>query len=102
MPRIRKGYRAPWEKLQRKPPRESGDAGFYTSPAWRKLRAVFFANPDNKFCLPCRGRGVYKPANVADHIVPIKRGGDPLKIANLQPLCTACHASKSATERNNI
>ena len=30
-----------------------------------------------------------------DHIVPLRRGGDPWAVENLQALCRSCHVEKS-------
>ena len=39
------------------------------------------------------------PAQMVDHIVPINKGGAPLDLNNLQSLCNACHAAKSAKDK---
>lgn len=39
-----------------------------------------------------------KPADVVDHIVPIKKGGAELDESNLQPLCHSCHNKKTYYE----
>jgi 5-methylcytosine-specific restriction enzyme A len=38
------------------------------------------------------------PSTVADHITPVRLGGDFWDINNLQGLCASCHNSKSAKE----
>ena len=40
------------------------------------------------------------PANVVDHIISIKDGGEALEVKNLQSLCTMHHNQKSAREGN--
>jgi 5-methylcytosine-specific restriction enzyme A len=37
-------------------------------------------------------------ATDVDHILAIEDGGQPWAIANLQPMCRACHATKTNTE----
>jgi 5-methylcytosine-specific restriction enzyme A len=45
--------------------------------------------------------GVAMPSTDADHIVPIRAGGDPWDHTNLQGLCHSDHARKTQLERNN-
>ena len=33
-----------------------------------------------------------------DHVIPLKRGGPPFDLRNLQSLCVGCHLVKSAEE----
>jgi 5-methylcytosine-specific restriction protein A len=54
----------------------------------RALRGV-------KSCRMCSGPGPFE----ADHIIPRHRGGTHAP-ENLQPLCRACHASKTSAEGN--
>lgn len=64
-----------------------GDRSFYQSKAWKNTRDAFIrANPK---CIGCGG-----VANVADHRVRIKDGGDPIAWSNLQAMCSKCHNSK--------
>ena len=44
-------------------------------------------------CAVCR---LY--ANECDHVRPLKLGGDPYDEANLQALCSYCHAAKTRLE----
>jgi 5-methylcytosine-specific restriction protein A len=67
--------------------------GPYNTSSWRKLRyQVIQAGP---VCATCRRA----PSIVADHIQPVRLGGEFWDINNLQGLCTRCHNSKSAKER---
>lgn len=50
-------------------------------------------------CEECERRGRLTPAQMVDHIVPINKGGTPLDMDNLQSLCNACHARKSAQDK---
>ena len=70
---------------------------FYRSTAWRKLRAIKISM--NPFCELCEKKGIVKAAKEVDHIKPIRQGGAPLSLDNLQSLCTPCHAAKSAKEK---
>ena len=58
---------------------------------WYRLRAYILAR-DSGLCRVC-GR----PASEVDHIVPKSRGGTDDE-DNLQTICTACHAQKTARE----
>ena len=50
-------------------------------------------------CEECLKVGRLTPAQMVDHIVPINKGGASLDIENLQSLCNACHARKSAKDK---
>lgn len=66
----------------------------YGAP-WRTMRqAVLNETPMCAECLRC-GRPV--PATQVDHIIPKARGGTD-DHANLQALCSRCHAVKTARE----
>ena len=70
---------------------------FYRNAPWRKLRERQLAKEPS--CRHCADKGKLTPATVADHITPIRLGGEPLDIDNLMSLCKPCHASKSVKER---
>jgi 5-methylcytosine-specific restriction protein A len=72
-------------------------ADFYNSAAWRKLSLSF--RIDNPLCIECAKKGIVSASQVADHIVPIKQGGDRYDRGNLQALCHSCHNRKSAKEK---
>lgn len=67
--------------------------GPYNSTAWRKLRLQVLR--EYPICNNCKRL----PSTVADHITPVRLGGDFWDINNLQGLCASCHNSKSAKER---
>ena len=70
---------------------------FYRMAAWRKLRArVLEAQP---FCRECMSQQIVTPAQMVDHIQPIRLGGAPMDEANLNAMCNSCHAKKSNKER---
>ena len=50
------------------------------------------------FCEECYKNGTIIKATMVDHIVPIKQGGAPLDMDNLQSLCWSCHSRKSIEE----
>lgn len=51
------------------------------------------------FCRSCKARGIYKAAQMVDHIRPINDGGAKLDDANLQSLCFSCHNRKTKQEQ---
>lgn len=69
---------------------------FYQSSAWQNLKKLKLAT--NPLCEECQRNGKLVPAKMVDHIVPIKQGGEPLAINNLQSLCWSCHSRKSVKE----
>ncbi len=64
---------------------------------WRLCRLMYLrANP---LCATCLAKGFTTVATEVDHIVPLKRGGERLDVANLQSLCKPCHSRKTGRER---
>jgi 5-methylcytosine-specific restriction protein A len=77
-------------------PFTAGRRWYYTA-RWRRLRADVLA--DAPLCVACLEAGRLTPATDVDHVH--RHAGDPAAFwsrANLQPLCHACHSSKTATE----
>ncbi|MFT5760915.1 MAG: 5-methylcytosine-specific restriction protein A [Polaribacter sp.] len=82
---------------ERKPfERENSNTEFYNSWPWRKLRKRFLAA--NPLCVDCEAKDMITKSTVADHIVRINAGGEPLNEKNLQALCEHHHNKKSAFE----
>jgi 5-methylcytosine-specific restriction endonuclease McrA len=68
------------------------DKAYLSSSAWRHMRGrVLTEEPI------CRVRGCYQPSVTADHILNRRRGGTHDR-SNLQGLCKAHHAAKTAKE----
>lgn len=63
----------------------------YHSVQWRKLRLLHLRS--SPLCAVCQ-----QPAVVADHITPIRQGGHPWAMENLQSLCLVCHSKKRNME----
>lgn len=76
--------------------RANSNTEFYNSWKWRKFRKSFLMR--NPLCKHCAEAGVDTVATVADHIVPINKGGETLNKNNLQPLCEYHHNKKSGSE----
>lgn len=69
---------------------------FYHTGTWKRLRADVLR--EEPLCRECAKRGIVKAAQMVDHIVPIRQGGDKMSKGNLQPLCRACHERKTIDE----
>jgi len=69
---------------------------FYNSRAWRRLSHAY--RQANPLCEECKRSGRIKQAQVVDHIIPIRVGGDPYDMDNLQRLCAKCHNKTSGQE----
>lgn len=67
--------------------------------AWRKIRAVALRR-DLHLCQPCLKQGRTTPATAVDHIINKAAGGTD-ELSNLQSICEACHAEKTAAEGND-
>jgi len=74
------------------------DSKFYNSYAWRKYRKIYLES--HPVCVMCEAEGIVTPANVVDHIVPIRQGGDKFDEKNLQALCRRHHDVKSGRDRH--
>lgn len=66
--------------------------GFYSSPAWRRLRLLVLER-DGWLC-QIRGPGCQVDATEGDHIVPIVDGGAKLDMSNVRASCKHCNASR--------
>lgn len=63
---------------------------------WQRVRLMYLrAHP---LCAECGRRGQVTVADMVDHVRPIADGGAVLDEANLQSLCHACHARKTAQD----
>ncbi|WKW47284.1 HNH endonuclease signature motif containing protein [Myroides sp. JBRI-B21084] len=93
-----KKIKRPWV-FERKPfERTRTHADFdYNARKWRKLRAAQLTQ--FPFCKHCDQLNIITIATVADHIVPVKKGGAGYELSNLQSLCKKCHDKKSAKDK---
>ena len=72
------------------------ERNFYQSVRWRSVRAAFLR--EHPTCKACSALGYIAAAVVADHVQPLKDGGERFGWQNLQPLCVSCHNRKTARE----
>lgn len=61
----------------------------------RKNRAYLLAS--EPLCRECAKAGRVSAAKIADHVIPLSRGGSN-DLANLQPLCKECSDQKTQRE----
>ena len=73
---------------------------WYSSKRWRSVRLYYLQK--NPLCVQCKAKGVINGAEVIDHILPIRQGGDMYNEMNLQSMCKVCHDKKSRSERDTI
>ena len=64
--------------------------------SWQRLRAEVLLR-DKGLCQPCLKAGRVTAAREVDHIKTKARGGTD-ELTNLQAICQACHAKKTARE----
>jgi 5-methylcytosine-specific restriction protein A len=62
---------------------------------WMEIRAKWFR--DHPLCAMCEAKGLIRPANRLDHIIPLVDGGKDDE-SNYQSLCDVCHKDKTAAE----
>ena len=74
----------------------SNNDKFYHSTKWRMLRLQVLTK--NPLCITCAKANIVTLAKVADHIIPVRLGGEKWNISNLQGLCESCHNVKSSKE----
>lgn len=60
------------------------------------LRAQLLAQ--EPLCRMCAAKGRVTAATIADHIVPIAKGGAVHDITNMQPVCEDCHDTKTRAD----
>lgn len=87
-----------YDRRRRRTPGLALAARIRASRRWKKVRAATLR--ERPLCQPCARLGVRQLATQVDHIEPLQanpaRAFDP---ENLEPVCTRCHARKSAAER---
>jgi 5-methylcytosine-specific restriction protein A len=99
MPTLPPSKRRPWqpEPPKREYVQHAARSAEYGTARWQAARAVCLAK--QPLCVECTKQGRVTAATVADHITPVRLGGDFWDSANHQSLCRLCHQSKSASER---
>ncbi|HGJ5883467.1 HNH endonuclease [Arsenophonus nasoniae] len=64
------------------------------SSQWAKYRLIYLK--EHPLCVKCESQGIYTPAKIVDHIIPIDGDSDVLFWwqDNHQSLCQGCHNRK--------
>ncbi len=70
--------------------------GLYNSRSWQVVRQHHLSR--HPYCVFCEIYGRKTGATEVDHILPVRKGGDPYDPDNLQSLCKSCHSRKTASE----
>ncbi|WP_299907673.1 HNH endonuclease signature motif containing protein [uncultured Paracoccus sp.] len=68
-------------------------SAIYRTPQWKAVR-LLAKRRDGWRCVTCGAKGRIE----VDHIAPLRNGGAPYDLDNLQCLCPACHARKTRLE----
>jgi|SRR3954465_401552 len=76
----------------------------YNTAQWKRTRqAILARDPLCMLAKKCVERfGTPMPAEVVDHIKPIRDGGESFDANNLQGCCKACHDWKTSTENGGL
>jgi 5-methylcytosine-specific restriction enzyme A len=90
-----KHTKARWAERNARP-EIARDKKFYDSALWKRAREDVLRH--EPWCRECVKTGRATLANVVDHIVRLRDGGDRLDRANLAPLCAVCHNEKRSRE----
>lgn len=86
-------------KLYDQTKRDKEAASFYHSKEWKTLREQALVR-DKGLCVRCKENKRITPADVVDHIIPIKvRWSFRLILDNLQSLCHKCHNQKTFEDK---
>jgi 5-methylcytosine-specific restriction protein A len=99
MPSLPKPVRRPWQPAPQKREyvQHAARSPEYGTARWQKARLAQLAR--KPCCEECTRQGRTTAATVADHIKPVRLGGDFWDSANHQSLCRPCHQAKSGSER---
>ena len=77
--------------------RDKEEVSFYKTYKWTKTSKNY--RKRNPLCVECLEKGRTRKADVVDHIVPIKHGGELLNEENFQSLCHSHHNMKTAKDK---
>lgn len=74
-------------------------ADLYHTARWTKLSKAFRAS--HPLCAECASKGIIKPAQVTDHIIPYPVCGKDgfFDTNNLQALCEECNHKKGQSDK---
>ena len=72
----------------------------YHTSRWTRMSRAF--RQDHPLCEICKSKGIIKPAEVVDHIVPYPVCGDFFDSSNWQSLCSKCNTEKGNRDKKII
>lgn len=72
----------------------------YHTARWTRLSRAWRAS--HPLCAECLRHGIYKSAEVVDHIIPFPICQDFFDVKNLQSLCMECNNIKGIQDRPKI
>lgn len=96
----RKTYNHVYNATTRKRAVKENQYKFYRSKEWKSIREGILLR-DSYLCQYCKQKGIIRPGNIVDHIVPVEYDSN-LKsdLSNLITCCKPCHNVKTKWERN--
>ncbi|RHJ78084.1 HNH endonuclease signature motif containing protein [Parabacteroides sp. AM08-6] len=72
----------------------------YHTSRWTRLSRIFRA--EHPLCEICKSKGLIRPAEVVDHIIPYPVCGDFFDSSNWQSLCSKCNVEKGNRDKKII
>ena len=97
----RRAADAEYNRARRDDPDRGVEDAVVSSARWKALRARLLR--DEPVCRACAAAGRTELATQVDHVVPVRVRPDlAYDLSNCAPLCTVCHAAKSASERRGV
>ena len=105
MPILPNKVKRPWQKEYKPQQRAVDMSWFYNNWRWRMFSKRY--KDSHPICKPCEAKGIITPTTVTDHIVRYVDNGPGFNVNNLkdeyfQPMCDACHNSKSGKEAHGF
>jgi 5-methylcytosine-specific restriction endonuclease McrA len=89
----------PIESRIRSVRREGGaNVQLYQSATWRRLSAAVSRERGRR----CEACGATQGRLAVDHVIPLNNFGAPFDRSNMQLLCGACHATKTAGDAEKL
>lgn len=79
----------------------NNESRFYNKRKWRDDVAPQQLRRE-PLCRICSLAGKYTPATEVDHVIPMREGGAPFDMLNLQSVCGAHHSMKTRAEQLGI
>lgn len=94
--------RLPWDPQDRNPEGYSRPRSDSPYHSWRWTKLAKAWKIEHPLCEECKRKGIIRPAEVADHIIPWPICEDFFDTSNLQSLCAECNMLKGIRDRDKI